>query len=566
MEFEILSRDAAGRVCKISENNKKIKTPTIAIVVNPNKMTLSIKELKKAGVELIITNAYILWKSRFKEEILEKGLHKFFKWRGFIYTDSGTYQMFSHGIKDLDNETMVSFQMQIKSDFVTPVDVFTLPSDSKEVAAKKLRETLERIKVAKSICNEKLVCPIQGGMYIDLRKEACEFANNIGARVFAIGGIVPLMNEYRYKELLDIVLACKTTLNPSIPTHAFGAGHPITFALLAACGVDIFDSAMYSLAAAEDRYLTPHGTKNLFELEELPCNCEVCRKYSAEDVKKAEKHERERLLALHNLYVTLEEIKRIRQAIHEQSLWELVQIRARSHPKILAALLFALQKYRKWFEENDMFPKKRGIFYSGKETELRPEITKAKRRLATLSARKLEERKPFGKIPRDLIPAYPFLQFEGLEEFEEVEVDWKKYFKLLLEYQFGEGASKAIGDFELEFARTGKPRRVFVNKVCIGTISAETGFFLPNLNGAILLKEFMKKVFVKKEAEPFVRKGRNLLAKFAYTREKILPGEEVIVCNEEGEIIACGKALLNYREINLFERGVAVKIRDSLNK
>ena len=563
LNFELLSRDAAGRIFKIKEGDKKIRTPTIAIVVNPNKMTLSIKELKKAGVDLIITNAYILMKSKYREEIEKKGLHRFFKWKNFIYTDSGTYQMFSRDIKEIDNALIVKFQKKIKSDFVTPVDVFTLPTDDYKTSEKKLGETFKRVEKAREIVGE-IVFPIQGGMHLSLRKKACLVANSYEPKIFAIGGIVPLMNEYRYKELLDIILTCKVNLKPNIPVHAFGAGHPMTFALLTACGVDIFDSAMYSLAAYEERYLTPYGTKRLDKLIEFPCSCEVCSKHSPKDLKEMDKKEREKLLAKHNLHAIIEEIKRVRQAIVENALWELVQIRARSHVNILKALLFALKKYKKYFVENDVFPKPRGINYSGKETEMRPEIVKSKQKLKNVKSKSFVEIKPFGKVPKNLLSTYPFLHFQGMQEFEEREVNWKSYFKLLLEYQFGKNASKAVKNFELEIAKTGKPRYVFSNGERIGTISAETGFFLPNLRGVQLLKNFMKKVYVKKEAERFVRKSKYALAKFLYTKDKITPGEEVIIISEDGKLIGCGKSILNAKEINSFQRGNAIKVRDSI--
>ncbi len=567
MHFELISRDAGARICKIQENGKKLKTPCIAIVVNPNKMTLSIKELKKAGAELIITNAYILSKSRFREEIEKKGLHRFFKWKGFIYTDSGTYQMFSRGVKNIDNAAIVKFQKKMGSDFITPVDVFTLPDDNFSIAKKKLEETLKRIEQTSAL-TEKFVFPIQGGMHLELRRKACKIANKFNPRIFAIGGIVPLMNAYEYAKLVDIILACKTALKPNIPVHAFGAGHAITFALLACCGVDIFDSAMYSLAAQEGRYLTQYGTKHVNELQEFPCSCEVCSKYTPEDLREMSKAEREKLLAKHNLYVTLEEIKLIRQAIAENSLFELVQIRARAHPSLLKALLFMLRKYKRYFIEHDVFPKARAVFYSGRETLLRPEIVKARQKLKNVHVKEREcVKKPgFGKVPKNLLTAYPFLHFQGLEEFEEPCIDWKEYLRLLLNYQFGNGAGECVKDFEPEFAKTGKPRFVKVNGKRIGTISAETGFFIPNLQGAKLLQKHMKKVVVKKEAEEFVRKGRNLLAKFAIPKDKILPGEEVALLSEEGELIACGRALLNWKEMRSFERGIAVKVRDSIVK
>ncbi len=557
----MIDRDAGGRIGKIVEGSKKIKTPNIAVVVNPNKMTVPIKKIKKIGFDLIITNSYIIWKSRKREEIEDKGLHKFFGWKNFIYTDSGTFQMFSQGVKDIDNEMIVEFQKTIGSDFITPVDVFTLPDDDLKTAEKKLEKTFERVKETESMV-ENFVYPIQGGLHLSLRKKAVLFGNKLEASVFAIGGIVPLMNNYEYKELADVVLTVKKYARPDVPIHAFGAGHPITFAFLTALGVDLFDSAMYSIAAERDHYLTPYGTKKLEDIEEFSCSCEVCRKYTPEDLKKMEKGEREKLLAIHNLYVIKEEISRIRQAIREERLWELVQIRARSHPKILEALVYSLKKYKRFFKEVDAFPKKKGIFYGGEETKYRPEILKAKEKIKKIGGKKLNI--GWIEIPKELYPAYPFYQSEFFGEKKDVKIVWERFFKKLLDYQFGKGAGKYFGDFVLEYSKsTGKPRKVFSKDgVFLGSISGETMFFLPSVEGAERLKKFMKKIILKEEAVEFVKKGKSVFAKFCETEDKITPGEEVLVVDKSGNTIAVGKAVMNYKEIKWFKRGVAVKTRD----
>ncbi len=151
-----------------------------------------------------------------------------------------------------------------------------------------------------------------------------------GAVIAPIGAVVPLMENYRYRDLVRVVLAAKRGLSPGACVHLFGAGHPAMFALAVAMGCDLFDSAAYALYAKEGRYLTVHGTLAVAELADLPCSCAVCRSHSADELRASP--ERERLLALHNLAVTLAEIARIRQAILDGTLWELVDERCRSHP------------------------------------------------------------------------------------------------------------------------------------------------------------------------------------------------------------------------------------------
>ena len=52
------------------------------------------------------------------------------------------------------------------------------------------------------------------------------------------------------------------------------------------------------------------------------------------------------------MYVTFEEMNRIKEAIREGSLWELVEERCRSHPKLLEAYR-VLRKYMDYIERFD---------------------------------------------------------------------------------------------------------------------------------------------------------------------------------------------------------------------
>ncbi|MDD5416695.1 MAG: tRNA guanosine(15) transglycosylase TgtA [Candidatus Aenigmarchaeota archaeon] len=553
--FELKDRDANGRICKWVVNDHEITTPTIMPVVNPSKMVVSIEDLKKLGAKIIITNSFIIRNSRFKEECVQKGLHEFLKWKGPIYTDSGTFQMFSQGIKDISQEEIIEFQNQIKSDIVTPVDLFTLPDDTKKQAIEKTKETSKRVFAAKQL-TKNLVGPIQGGLFLDLRKKACKEIAAADPELFAIGGIVPLMEQYRYKELFEIILTCKENLPAGKPVHAFGAGHPMIFAPLVALGVDLFDSAMYALAAASDRYLTVNGTHQLADLTEFPCNCPECVKTTPEEVRQLPKQDREIILAKHNLYVTFGEIRTIRQAIKENNLWELVQTRLRAHPNLLEAFE-TVKKHKKYLMKQDLISKKSALFYSGKETEFRPEVLRAKEMIKGMSGQTFLK-KPFGKVPTGLKGVYPFGQsiVPGFKE-KSAKVDPKDIVRQTIEYQYG---FKFKENFSVELSRqTGRIRRVWRGKQLLGTIRANDGFFIPTLEGAKYMD--MKKVIVDdEEIAKHVKAGKSLFVRFIDRCDDIIPGEEVAIIYNK-EIIATGTAILNKKEISEFQRGVAIKIR-----
>lgn len=71
-------QDAGGRICKLSVGKNKIRTPNIAIVINPNRLTVPLAQIKKIGCEIIITNSYIINKgAELRERSLKEGLRKF---------------------------------------------------------------------------------------------------------------------------------------------------------------------------------------------------------------------------------------------------------------------------------------------------------------------------------------------------------------------------------------------------------------------------------------------------------------------------------------------------------
>ncbi len=567
--FELLSRDAGGRACKLAVGKDKIKTPNIAIVINPNRMIVPLSEIKKMGCEIIITNSYIISKNAgLRECALKEGLQKFLGWDGPVYTDSGTYQMYSQNVFDINPDEIVEFQKSINSDFITPLDLFTLPSDTRAAAKKKLLETAKRTAAARKNVEGNIVGPVQGGLFPDLRAQACKKIARINPDIFAIGGIVPLMEQYDFKNLCNIILTCKQSLPSNKPVHAFGAGHPISFALLAACGCDMFDSALYSLAAQRGAYITASGSYQLSDLAEFPCSCPACSQNSPEQIKKAEQSEKEKFLATHNLFATFAELRLVRQSISENSLWELVQQRARAHPRILEALIFVLKKYKNYFMEKDMATKRSAFLYGGEESALRPEVLRAKEKLKNVKSKKYFVKQPFGKIPAELRSVYPFGQsimpFYNEKSLSKIKPEQR--IKAVLDYQFGKGAGNLVKDYEMEISRkTGRIKRIYSGESLIGTFRANDGVFLPSIFGAELLRSKIKKVFVRdRGVAEYLRKGSDLFSKFAWKPDAILPREEVAICFGR-EILCVGSALLNWKEMKEFKKGVAVKARASNN-
>jgi 7-cyano-7-deazaguanine tRNA-ribosyltransferase len=373
LQFEVLSKDIAGRIGRLKAGKKTLRTPALLPVVNPHLPVISPSEMSALGTEGVITNAYILNRSReFRQSALKEGIHAILGFDGIIMTDSGSFQLSVYGDVKITNRETLEFQREIGSDIIVPLDIPTPPDADREKASCELAITEGRLEEARELFGDDspLAGPVQGGLFEDLRESAGRRVGELGFTFCPIGAVVPLMESYRYADLVRVVLAAKRGIPRSACVHLFGAGHPSMFALAVAMGCDVFDSAAYALYAKEGRYLTPAGSYKLAELTELPCACHVCRSHTpGEIIASAEK---EKLLALHNLSVSFAEISRIRQAITDGVLWELVDERCRNHPQLLRGYR-ELMKHSRELEPLDRVSKRR-FFYRGTESCQRTEV------------------------------------------------------------------------------------------------------------------------------------------------------------------------------------------------
>lgn len=376
--FEIKAKDNRGRVGVLKTQHGKVMTPALMPVIHPRKQTI---DVKKYGADIVITNAYLIYKDpKLKQKALDEGLHKLIDFQGPVMTDSGSFQLSVYGDVDIGNTEVIDFQEQIGSDIGTSLDIPTAPYVDKEEARKDMEITIKRAQEAIEYRNNKnynlkLNSVVQGSTFPDLRSECADRLTSLNADLYPIGAVVPLMEGYDYKNLVDVVMASVKNLPDSKPRHLMGAGHPMVFALCVAMGCDLFDSAAYILYAEDDRLLTTTGTIKLENLHEMPCSCEVCSKYTPDELRKLPKKERVELIAAHNLHVSFAELRRIRQAIYEGTLMELVELRCRAHPALLDAVR-ELGNYSEDLEKYDPSVKKSAFFYTGPESLKRATVTR----------------------------------------------------------------------------------------------------------------------------------------------------------------------------------------------
>jgi 7-cyano-7-deazaguanine tRNA-ribosyltransferase len=380
--FEIIERDGLARICAFHTRRGIIETPCLLPVVNPNINTISPKELyEEFGIRAIITNSYIIMRKReLKESAMYRGVHELLDFPGIVMTDSGTFQSHVYSRIDATNKEIVEFQRDIGSDIGMPLDIFTEPDWEREKTAHAITQTVKRTKEASEIKGEMLLGGvIQGSIFSDLREQCAREMSALPVDIHPIGGVVPLMENYRFADLVDVIVASKKGLVPNRPVHLFGAGHPMVFALAVLLGCDTFDSASYAKFARDGRFMFSTGTYRLEDMKKIVCDCPACRGHDIESIKELDNEARTNLIARHNLYESIAEIERIKKAILEGTLWEFVEMRCRSHPALLDGLR-RLAYHKEFLEKYEPLSREGAFFYTGPESLDRPSVFRYERR------------------------------------------------------------------------------------------------------------------------------------------------------------------------------------------
>ncbi|MCL5983456.1 MAG: tRNA guanosine(15) transglycosylase TgtA, partial [Candidatus Thermoplasmatota archaeon] len=339
--FELLERDGLARIGRLATPHGPLETPALLPVVHPDpdRQPIRPREIRRRfGLGAFITSSYITYRSpELRERALASGIHGLIDFDGPVMTDSGAFQQHAYGHVEVGPTEILEFQNRIGTDIATVLDVFVEPSAAHGEAEAGVRLTVDRARAARKGREGLLAVPVQGGSFADLRAESALEASAVGD-ILAVGGVVPLLEQYRFPELAGAVAAARPYLSPAGVVHLFGTGHPMTFAFGALLGVDLYDSSAYHKFARRDRLLLPEGTVPLDQVRENWCQCTLCGETPLAEVAKLPDAGREIALARHNLLVSAEEMARVRQSIRDGTLWELAERRATAHPALLAGL------------------------------------------------------------------------------------------------------------------------------------------------------------------------------------------------------------------------------------
>ncbi|MEM1583985.1 MAG: tRNA guanosine(15) transglycosylase TgtA [Nitrososphaerota archaeon] len=387
--FEVVVEDLLGRIGRLeTKNGKKIETPVFLPVINPVTQDISARWMKEnLKADIVITNAYILYK-RFRDEAVKNTVHSILGFDGVVMTDSGGYQMLEYGEVEATPEEIALFEEDIKTDIAVPLDVPTGLGDRRR-AEESVEKTLRNLEATLKILGSRRdrnclwVGTIQGGVHLDLVSYCAEKLKKMDFDMYALGSPTPLMEGYRFNKLFQMIIAAKTSIEYSKPLHLFGAGHPMIFSFIVALGADMFDSASYYLYAKDGRYITQTGTMKLDKMDYLPCSCPTCSRTNVKELRELPTREQVDAVAKHNLYVCFKEILEIKQAIRDGRLFELLEVRARSHPSIYQAFrdIMKREDLLALMEQHTPIYSRRGINFFDNLSLNRPEARRARRKL-----------------------------------------------------------------------------------------------------------------------------------------------------------------------------------------
>ncbi len=138
-----------------------------------------------------------------------------------------------------------------------------------------------------------------------------------------------------------------------------------------------------------------------------------------------------------------------------------------------------------------------------------------------------------------------------------------------LDALFGNGTSKLLPkDIEMTFSRkTGRIRTVSHNGKFLCTLRIDGSLAISIYFAQILLKNKKFKEYcieINSDAAPYVEQGRSVFCKHVISCGKNVQISADTPVLFKNKVIAVGRALLSSEMISDFNRGVAIKVRDSL--
>lgn len=147
--------------------------------------------------------------------------------------------------------------------------------------------------------------------------------------------------------------------------------------------------------------------------------------------------------------------------------------------------------------------------------------------------------------------------------------DARRRIRSVADYQFGKSIGTRLFPKNVNIVRsrrTGRIRYVYLDGKRLATLRPKDGLLSLSIAGAKRIAENAGSarclVTVQGDVSEFIAQGGDVFAKHVVKADsEIRPKDEVIVVNQNSEVLAVGRAVLSGEEMEVFKRGVAVKVR-----
>lgn len=357
LKFEIEKKVGKSRLGRIITKSGVIETPNFMPVGSKGAVKgITTQLLKEAGAQIILCNTFHLH-LRPGEKTIEKlgGLHQFTGWDGPILTDSGGFQAFSlsplkkiteEGIQfaspidgqriNLTPENAIKIQEILDVDIAMVLDHLPSGNSSKkeqEIAVERTTRWAERCKNALKKEKIALFGIVQGGIFEDLREISASQLINIGFDGYASGGFCVGEDKESFKRV-----ACYTAdlLPQDKPRYLMGIGKPQDLVDGVLWGYDLFDCVLPTRNARNGQLFTSSGKITIKRAEykedvsplDLDCRCYTCQNHSKgylNHLFRVNDPTYVLLVTIHNITFYLELMKKLRRAIEEGNIENIVK-------------------------------------------------------------------------------------------------------------------------------------------------------------------------------------------------------------------------------------------------
>ena len=365
LKFEVVETFNKARAGILTLPHGEVLTPVYMPVGTKGAMKgLLSADLERMGCKLMLSNTYHLGFEPGGEFLKKnyggddnRSVHHYMHWKNNLLTDSGGFQVaslvklserseegvnfISHITGDnthlmLTPEMSMQIQNDLGSDIIMALDDVISPFSKGgavyDACERSLRWIDRCIKAHKRKDEQNLYGIVQGGINVELRRQACIEWKKRNLPGYAIGG---MSGGESKQEFCDTVSICTEILPTDKPRYLMGIGYPVDLVVCALLGVDQFDCVFATRTARFGSALTDYGflkiksEKNKFDFGPIDenCKCEICKKYSRSYLYFLLNNNPRgvEMISFHNVYYLLNLMKKIREAIINKKVNEFVE-------------------------------------------------------------------------------------------------------------------------------------------------------------------------------------------------------------------------------------------------